>query len=222
MRTNCSLLRVGTLAFLLGTTGLHATVTAIFDNLDTSNGPGSQTINPAFWFAQSFVVGNTDYTLSSVALSVGDTENATGNFVIRLYEANQTDGGPGNVFVEMNAPPNPNPESAGVYEYFPAEPKTLNHDTTYYVSFGVTSDGGTYFWDYELGRTPETGNEVGYRISNDRGANWTTSPSTFLVFSMQVNGEIIPVPEPVNVALGIFGALLVGAWSFGWRNSRQQ
>lgn len=211
MNTKSSFLRASALGFLLSTS-IHAAV--IFDNLEP---PGSsQSIASSSWVGQSFVVDANNYTLTSVVFPMLDAFDSGGNFFVRIYDATGPSSAPGTSLAELIG--SANPASAGNYIYLPDGTVNLNANTTYYVVLGVSSGSGHYLWRYEFpAATIETGSAVGYSFSAAPGTSWTAPVNDGVVYNMQVNA----VPEPVNVALGIFGLLFSGILSFRWWNNRR-
>lgn len=209
MNAKSSLFRCIALAFLLSVTSEHAAV--VFDNSNATP-PAFGDVNVGQWFAQSFVVDANNYTSVSVVLDMGTAVNSSGNFFVSIY-SNAGNNTPLSELALLTG--EPNPATAGTHDYSGAVALTAN--ATYWVVAGVSSGSGSYRWGDELGGSIETGSTVGFSRSAGSGEPWD-APSTLLAFNMQVSA----VPEPVNVALGVFGLLLGGVKSFRWWNSRRR
>jgi hypothetical protein len=213
MNIKFSSLRGSALVFLLCGAWLRAAV--IFDNLNTPN--GSFTVDASNWDGQSFQVGGDNYTLTSVVLRMGTASDQSGNFFVRIYAANGTGLTPGSFLAALNG--SANPSAPGDYTYTPAETVNLAANTFYYVVAGVSSGSGSYDWRAESGGGVAVGNTIGNSSSTDAGESWQAR-SSIVTSSMQVNGDVNPIPEPVNVALMVFGVLLIAACSFRLRRDR--
>ena len=211
MNTKSSLLRASALVLLLSGTWLHAAV--IFDSLGSTVN-GSVGAGSGVWWGQSFVVDANNHTLTSVVLDIsGMYGGAGGNFFVSIYNATGVSSTPGSSLATLIG--SADPSSAGNYTYTPAGTLNLAANTTYYVVAGVSSGSVTYIWNGSSS-SPATGSTIGSSDSFDQGATWFV-PDTSLTLAMQVNA----VPEPVNMALGIFGVLLGGGQSFRWWNARR-
>jgi len=214
MKFVSSILHVGLAGFFLSGTWLHATL--IFDNLGTPT--TSSPATSGIWWGQSFLVGADNYALTSVVMNMALANNSSGNFFVRIYGADGAGNAPGTILATLSG--NANPSTAANYTYTPAATVDLSANTSYYVVAGVNGGFGSYRWNSGTGGI-ETGSAPnGYFNSINQGGAWN-GPSTDRTFNMQVNAELTPIPEPVNVALGIFGALFGGMQSFRWWNARK-
>jgi hypothetical protein len=209
MKSKLSLFLGSMLGLLLTSINMDAAI--IFD---TSGTVGAATVNPVNWWAQSFTTDENNYTFTSVVLGLGSVSPDSGSFVVSLYDATGASSRPGILLAALSG--NAAPPIPGDYTY--SGTWSLSANTTYYVVAGVISGTGSYVW--KLANTVSDGSApIGSSFSSDSGGNWD-APSTGFLLDMQVNGEVSPVPEPLNTALGIFGILLVGAQSFRCWNTR--
>lgn len=217
MKNKWSIPRSAALAFLLVGNGLSAAV--VFDNLNTPD--ASAEINSSSWYGQSFVVG-ADATLTSVVLNmeaVAMPADPGGNFFVRIYDATGPFQSPGASLTELLG--NTNPFEDKDYVFTPAGILNLAANIPYYVVLGVSSGNGYYNWAGENASSIEIGATIGLSSSFDAGDSWA-APVSDAAFSMQINADFSPVPEPVNVALGLLGILFLGVQSFrSWIAQRE-
>ena len=210
MKTQISLLLAAVLALML-TCSARATV--IFDSTTTAaddygyiagGGAGSGYLEE--WIGQSFTVGGSSATLSSVVLSM-DTDNTvipSGNFFVSLYDATGAGSNPGADLLTLSG--SANPATAGNYTYTGSY--LLAADTTYYIVAGVSSGTGAYEWAAHDSLDNGT---IGYSTYLGAGWNLDNTPVgavyTDSTFNMQVNADITPAPEPSELGLVSCGAL---------------
>ena len=214
MKTKMFLLRVAVLALLLTCSASRAAI--LFDNTTTpitdyAYIAGASSEDNVEWMGQSFTVGGSSATLTSVVLSMidgtqfNDPVIASGNFFVSLYDATGAGSSPGASLLALSG--SANPATTGAYTYTGSY--LLAANTTYYIVAGVSSGNSVYEWAAHDGQDPGT---IGY--SDYFGASWNsdnTPPGTVFTdstFNMQVNGVITPVPEPAEWGLVSCCALL--------------
>ncbi len=214
MKTKMFLLRAAVLALVLTCSASRAAV--LFDSTTTpandytyiaGGGAGSGYIEE--WIGQSFTVGGSSATLSSVVLSMAadNTVIPSGNLFVSLYDATGAGSRPGASLLTLSG--SANPATAGNYTYTGSYLLTAN--TTYYIVAGVSSGTGAYEWAAHDSQDLGT---IGYSDSFDGGVTWNsdnTPPGTVFTgetLNMQINGVITPVPEPAEWGLVSCSALL--------------
>jgi hypothetical protein len=206
VKTKVFLLRAAVLALILTCSASRAAV--IFDSTTTT--PDNYgNVEADGWFGQSFSMGSSSATLSSVVLSM-TADNAvvpTGNFFVSLYDATGAGSTPGASLLTLSG--SANPATAGDYTYTGS--LLLAANTTYYVVAGVSSGSGVYEW---AAHSSEDNGTIGYSDSFNSGVTWNsdnTPPGTVFTdatFNMQINGNISSVPEPAE--WGLISCALLG------------
>ncbi len=158
------------------------------------------------WIGQSFTVGGSSATLSSVVLSMAadNTIHRSGNFFVSLYDATGAGSSPGATLLALSG--SVNPATAGDYTYTGSYMLAAN--TTYYIVAGV-SGNGAYEW---AAHDSQDAGTIGYSDSSDGGITWNSDNSgavfTGETLNMQINGDISAVPEPAE--WGLISCALLG------------
>jgi hypothetical protein len=98
----------------------------------------------------------------------------------------------------------------------------LDPTTDYWVVFGIDVNSGANPRFQETNLTPGDGPGsifLGAKLSTDFGGTWT-SPSHLagVTVNMQINGQVIGVPEPSTVVMA--GVACAGLVATGWRRRR--
>jgi hypothetical protein len=212
MKTKMFLLRAAVLALILTCSASRADV--LFDSTTTpandyayiaGGGAGSGYMEE--WIGQTFTMGGSSATLSSVVLAMAadNTVIPSGNFFVSVYDANGAGSTPGISLATLTG--SANPATAGNYIYTGS--LLLAANTTYYIVAGVSSGNAVYEWAAHAGEDVGT---IGYSDSFDGGATWNTDntpPGTVFTdstFNMKINGDI-SVPEPSTIGLVVVGLL---------------
>ena len=204
-RTTHAILTAGALA--LAQFPLYGAV--IFDNLSTPTGAGTYVAGesyneemgtmPGQTVATGFVVGGARQVLTSVVLGLGG--GSGGGFQVALFGG--SDGtSPGSLIASLTGAADPS--GIGLYTYTPGSTTTLEANTTYYIVASAGS-GAQYSWNrgqingsYQDYQNPGTsGSFADPKIFVKGGGDWGPSNEAA---SMQVNGELSPVPEPTEWA----------------------
>ena len=152
-------------AILVFAAPMGASAAVVFDNLNTPTGFKSPQVGG--WYGESFTVGGSNVTLSSVELNMDTAGNSSGNFFVSLFS-----NGVGNVpstLLESLAGTS-NPAAAGTYTYTGSS--LLLANTTYWVVTGVSSGSGVYKLGIEAPSNIELGSTFGYTASFDSAASW--------------------------------------------------
>jgi hypothetical protein len=158
----------------------------IFDNSGAASGFGF--VHSGQWYAQSFVVGGSDHTFSSVVLNMDNAINSNGEFFVSIYDAAGANGRPGNSLLTLSG--SANPSVAGDYAYTGSV--GLSASTAYWVVAGVGSGSGAYRWNLQSPESVEVGTAFG--ISQNNGAGWQ-APSAGTAFLIEVSGAVVPEPS---------------------------
>ena len=194
-RTTHAIFTAGALA--LAQFPLHGAV--IFDNLSTPNENGFY-VTGERTVATGFVVGGARQTLTSVVL--GLYRGSGGGFQVALYGGSDGNS-PGSLIASLTGAADPS--VAGSYTYTPGSTTTLEANTTYYIVASAAS-GAAYAWSqgqFDLGlyfyyQNPGTsGSFADPKSFIKNGGGWNRYD---FASSMQVNGELSPVPEPTEWA----------------------
>jgi hypothetical protein len=196
----------------LSGTGLNAGI--IFDSITTK--AGSMPVASDGWRAQSFKTDNNNYSLSSVKIYMNNAGGSTDGFILELWSA--ASGHPSSQIARLTG--SIAPTVAGNYTYLPGSTINLDPLTTYCVvagTYGGTFDANTTTTAPSVGST-----DYGYSASYNLGVSWSP-PSTPANGMLMVQVNVEPVPEPANVALGVFAAVgLVIQGGRAWRRRRQK
>lgn len=199
VKTKVLLLRAAVLALILTCGASRAAV--IFDTTTTTPDEYGN-VESDGWFGQSFTVGSSSATLTSVvlAMTADNQVNASGNFFVSVYDATGAGSTPGTSLLALSG--SANPATAGDYTYTGS--LLLAANTTYYIVAGVSSGSGLYEW---AAHSSEDAGTIG--LANYLGIPpaWTLTDTTD-TFNMQLNGDISAVPEPAQ--WGFISCALLG------------
>ena len=158
--------------------------------------------------AQAFQTGTYGWSISSIQAYMGDA-SGTISATAALYKA---DGSGGFLLDDSYLVGNFQFPSFGTSmeaaSFMPSASLTLAPNTTYY--FAMTSTSGSVAWNWTVdmsfdgvGTVPGSGTSY----YTDSATPWSGQDGFPLLF--QVNGEIIPVPEPSSLALLAIGGLFL-------------
>ena len=179
-----------------------------------------------FQKAQSFTMGNADYTLDQASLRlscspVGDGGNcgALQSLTLQLFSDNS--GGPGSAIATLTHSFGvPLPPGFATYDFTPGSPLDLTHGQTYWIVLGGVTNtvdfpvNNALMWSASgaLGTTP-TGAGATYlsaKGSPDGGVSWNSSS---IINSFELDGTpqgASSAPEPSTWMLVVAGVGLAG------------
>lgn len=197
-------------ALLCGAPEVRAAI--ILGNLPPTNDLGNSNLSSGARKAVSFTMGPQDATLDSVNLRL-DYNGGTPVLELRNDTGGADPGG--SVLASFTTPGS----LSGIqtYTFLPTGSYTLLAGQKYWLyAYG---SAGTVQWKASSPSLTPSGSLAtygAYRGSSDGGLSWNAS-STLNTF--QLNGTLVPVPEPASLVLMGLGS--VAAWGASRRRRRQ-
>jgi hypothetical protein len=191
-------------AGFLSVSSARAAVTQIA-NLAASSSGAAASAN--YYNAQGFKMSSTGGTISSLTLQLDNTSSSAVTYNVYLYSASSAGvptGSATTLATGLSLSAGNNKQTLITLGSNP------NLTASSYYAIAVESASGSFGWDYTTSST-QTGSGSfsgvsGLYYSSNGGSSWanTLSSGDYEMFNLQT------VPEPINVALAVFGLVFVG------------